>query len=87
MKKAKKQPKKVTVAELFRIVAYGKIVVEREGCRATMTRWEAVARAVQDKALSGNVRAARLLSRMWKFPARPATERLTFIIYPEDLNL
>lgn len=87
MKKAKKQPKKVTIAELFRIVAYGKVVVEREGCRATMTRWEAVARAVQDKALSGNASAATLLSRMWKFPAAPATERLTFIIDPRDLDL
>jgi Family of unknown function (DUF5681) len=74
---SKGRPKKpslpVSTAYLFRKIANERVVVEAKSGNETMTRWEALARMVQNQALSKDPSAARLLHQMRKkFPGKAA---------------
>jgi Family of unknown function (DUF5681) len=65
----KKPPQPVSTAYLFRKVANEMVAVEAKNGKGIMTRWEALARMVQDLALNKDPSAARLLHQMRKkFP-------------------
>jgi hypothetical protein len=69
----KKPPQPVSTAYLFRKIANETVAVETENGKKTMTRWEALARMVQNLALRKDPSAARLLHQMRKkFPGKAA---------------
>ena len=69
----KKPSQPVSTAYLFRKVASETVTVETKSGKEIMTRWEALARMVQNLALSKDPSAARLLHQMRrKFPGKAA---------------
>jgi hypothetical protein len=62
----KKPSQPVSTAYLFRKVANEMIVIEAGSHNEIMTRWEALARKVQNMALNRDSSAARLLHQMRK---------------------
>jgi hypothetical protein len=69
----KKPSEPVSTAYLFRKVANETVAVGTESGKEIMTRWEALARMVQNRALSKDPSAARLLHQMRKkFPGKAA---------------
>jgi hypothetical protein len=88
MNKTQKDPQPLTVAGLFRKVASETLAVDVEGDTLTMTRFEALARVIQEHAFNGNSSAVRLLVQMWKkFPRKAEPDHVTYVIYPEDERL
>jgi hypothetical protein len=63
----------VSIAHLFRKVAAELVVIDIDGERVAMTRWEALVRQIHTLALNKDTRAARLLHRIRRqFPGTAA---------------
>jgi Family of unknown function (DUF5681) len=76
----------VSAAYLFRKVANEMVAIQGN---ETMTRWEALARQVQNLALDRDPSAARLLHQMRKkFPGKAAPgDKYIWVVSDDDLKL
>jgi len=85
----KRPSQPVSTAYLFRKIANETVVVEAKNGKETMTRWEALARMVQNLALSKDPSAARLLHQMRrKFPGKAAPGgKYTLVVSDNDMKL
>jgi Family of unknown function (DUF5681) len=84
----KKPPEPVSLVYLFRKIANETVVVETASGKTAMTRWEALARMVQNMALNKDPSAARLLSQMRKkFPGKAAPAgKLIFVASDNEMK-
>lgn len=84
----KKPVEQLSTAYLFRKVANETVVMDMANGTATMTRWEALARAVQLLALK-DTGAARLLSKMRKkFPGKASPGGIyIMVVNDSDMKL
>ena len=81
----KKASQPVSTAYLFRKIANERVVVEAKSRKEIMTHWEALARMVQNLALSKDPSAARLLHQMRKkFPGRAAPGGKNILVVSDD---
>lgn len=85
----KKTSQPVSAAFLFRKVASEMVTVETKNGKEIMTRWEALARMVQNLALNKDPSAARLLHQMRKkFPgSAPPGAKHIWVLSDEDLKI
>lgn len=85
----KKPSRPMSRAYLFCKIANEMVVVAAKSGKETMTRWEALARMVQNLALKKDPSAARLLHQMRKkFPGKAAQgDRYIWVVYDEDMKL
>jgi len=85
----KKPSQPASTAYLFRKIANERVVVETASGTTTMTRWEALARTVQNLALNKDPSAARLLSQMRKkFPGKAAPAgKFILVVSDNDMKL
>jgi hypothetical protein len=85
----KKPSEPVSTAYLFRKVANEMVVVEAGSGKEIMTRWEALARMVQNQALNKDPSAARLLHQMRKkFPGKAAPgDKYIWVVNDADMKL
>jgi hypothetical protein len=85
----KKPPEPVSTAYLFRKVANEMVVVEAGSGKEIMTRWEALARMVQNLALNKDPNAARLLHQMRKkFAGKAAPgDKYIWVVNDADMKL
>jgi Family of unknown function (DUF5681) len=85
----KKPSEPLSRAYLFRKVANERAVVEAKNGKEIMTHWEALARMVQNLALSKDPSAARLLHQMRKkFPGKAAPGgKYILVVSDNDMKL
>jgi Family of unknown function (DUF5681) len=81
----KKPSQPVSTAYLFRKIANERVVVEAKSRKEIMTHWEALARMVQNLALSKEPSAARLLHQMRKkLPGSAAPGGKNILVVSDD---
>jgi hypothetical protein len=85
----RKPSEPVSTAYLFRKIANETVVVETGNGKTSMTRWEALARMVQNLALNKDPSAARVLSQMRKkFPGKAAPAgKFILVVSDNDMKL
>ena len=85
----KKPSQPVSTAYLFRKVANERIVIEAGSHNEIMTRWEALARKVQNLALNRDSSADRLLHQMRKrFPGNAlAGDKYIWVVNDADMKV
>src|ERR1700730_14484659 len=85
----KKPSQPVSTAYLFRKVANEMVVIEAGSHNESMTRWEALARKVQNLALNKDSSAARLLHQMRKkFPGKALPgDKYIWVVNDADMKL